>query len=178
MPPIGRARPEIRDDDAISGRHGACRRARVPSSSSAPAASSALRTCRCISASSFPSRASTTSTPPRRTRPRAVSVCPTCSRRSPKPRPQRTRSSTWPFPAIRSRACLKDLPRGSAVLIQKPMGEDLAAARSIVEDLPRARARRRDELSAAVQSERAGASRSASAPGSLARSSTSKCGWS
>lgn len=27
---------------------------------------------------------------------------------------------------------LKDLPRGSAVLVQKPMGEDLAAARSIV----------------------------------------------
>ena len=44
--------------------------------------------------------------------------------------------------------------------------------------LPRARSRRRDEFSAALQPERARASRSAGRAASSGRSSTSKCGWS
>ena len=56
---------------------------------------------------------------------------------------------------------LQCLPRGAAVLIQKPMGEDLAAARDDPRHLPRRGAGRRDEFPAAVQPERAGAARSA-----------------
>ena len=55
---------------------------------------------------------------------------------------------------------LEQLPEGAAVLIQKPMGEDLAQARAILRRVSRATPDRRGQLSVALQSERARAARS------------------
>ena len=160
--PIGRARPETGAMTASPAGMGPCRRARVRSSSSAPAASCAPRTCRCISASSFLSPASTTSTPTRRAKPRGASACRQCSRRSPKPRRRADAIFDVAVPGDQIAGVLKDLPRGSAVLDSETDGRRSRGGAIDREHLPRSRARCRDELSAAVQPERAGASRSAS----------------
>ena len=84
-----------------------------------------------------------------------------------------TRSSTSRCPAIRCSAILEQLPRGAAVLMQKPMGPDLAAAHADPRVLPRARADRRRQFSAALQPECARAARSPRARRARRRSSTS-----
>ena len=93
----------------------------------------ARRTCPCTSASSFPLRASTTSIPTHRATPRAASACRPCLPRSPRRPAAADAIFDLAVPGDQIAGVLKELPRGAAVLIQKPMGEDLAAARSIAD---------------------------------------------
>ena len=102
-----------------------------------------------------------------RAKPRGASACRPCFPRSPRPPPRADAIFDVAVPGDQIAGVLKELPRGSAVLIQKPMGEDLAAARSIVDICRERRSRRGDEFSASLQPERAGASRSRGQPAQL-----------
>ena len=107
-------------------------RARAPSSSSAPAASSARRICRPIAASASPSPACFDIDPAAARETAARFGVPAVFASLAEAAAAAGRGVRSGVPGDQIAGVLEQLPDGAAVLIQKPMGADLAEARRIL----------------------------------------------